>query len=86
MLNKVLIFLRKIGGLYGIVAIITLAFISLKIFHVISWNRFLVLSPLWVLVGIILLILFGLDLWWSVYYYIKFIKFKKFVDTLPKKK
>lgn len=93
MLNKVLNFLRKIGGVYGIAAILTLAFISLKIFHVISWNWFWTLSPLWILAGIILLGLFCIYLYMFVYstilkikYEKKFREFKKFVDTLPKKK
>lgn len=47
------------GGGIGFVGLLQVAFIVLKLCHVINWSWFWVLSPLWIsTAGIILIILF----------------------------
>lgn len=45
------------GGGTGFTGLLTIVFIVLKLTHVIDWSWWWVLSPIWILVALILLIL-----------------------------
>lgn len=49
------------GGI-GFVGLLTIAFIVLKLCHVIKWSWWWVLSPIWIsaIIGLVIVILFGL--------------------------
>lgn len=44
------------GGI-GFVGLLTIAFIVLKLCHVIEWSWLWVLSPIWITIGLVVLIL-----------------------------
>lgn len=45
------------GSSVGFPALLTLAFIVLKLTHIIAWSWWWILSPLWICFGIVVLIL-----------------------------
>jgi hypothetical protein len=46
------------GGI-GFIGLLTVAFIVLKLTNVISWSWWWVLSPLWIVAGIVVIVLIG---------------------------
>lgn len=51
------------GGI-GFAGLLTVVFITLKLLGKITWSWWWVLSPLWISFCIVMLILFGVFLWW----------------------
>ena len=92
-LTKILTTLRKIGGVYGVAIILTIVFTILRFLNVIKWNWLWVLSPLWILIGIIILAVIIIYAWYfivsiatKIKYQRRFNEFKRRVDAITQKK
>lgn len=57
-------------GLWVFINLLQITFIALKLFNIISWNWFWVLSPLWIIMGL----LYIMYLLFSIILFIKWIK------------
>jgi len=51
----------------GFSTLLLLLFITLKLCHVIDWNWWWVLSPLWIGAGLCLLVLLGMGIYYLIY-------------------
>jgi membrane protein YdbS with pleckstrin-like domain len=65
-----------IGGI-GFTGLLTIAFIVLKLLKVINWSWWWVLSPLWIEIGLALLVLFGAFIFMVITHSIEINKKKK---------
>jgi membrane protein YdbS with pleckstrin-like domain len=55
----------------GFVGLLTIVFIVLKLLGKITWSWWWVLSPLWISVGLGIVVLLGIFIWAIIYVYIR---------------